>query len=60
MTPEERLKQTELSKREEFARSAMQGLLSDPEVKGTTQQIAAASVGYADALLAELAKEKSP
>lgn len=48
-----------LSKRELFAVMAMQGLLSDPEVKGTAQKIAAGSVGYADALLAELAKEKT-
>ena len=49
-----------LTKREEFARSAMQGILSNPywdELKlgtYTNDAVAAASVHYADALLKHL------
>lgn len=55
-----------LTKRELFAAMALQGLLSDTriadgfsDIKKFKEHLAGASVGYADALLAELAKEKS-
>ena len=44
-----------LTKREEFAKAAMQGILSN---NLPWDNIVKASVDYADALLAELAKEK--
>lgn len=45
-----------LSKRELFAAMAMQGLLSDPQMNAPHEPVAQAAVGYADALLKELAK----
>jgi len=45
-----------LTKRELFAAMAMQGLLSDPEMNAPHEPVAQAAVGYADALLKELAK----
>ena len=54
-----------LTKREIFAAMALQGLLSDTriadgfsDIKKFKEHLAEASVGYADALLAELAKGK--
>lgn len=45
-----------LTKREEFARSAMMGLLSNPAQIGTTdyEWIASHAIGYADELLKQL------
>jgi len=52
-----------LTKRERFAMAAMQGLISSGDMElaedGVESFIAECSVKYADALLAELAKEKS-
>ena len=48
-----------LTKRERFAMAAMQGLLARrPTELCTAENVARWAVGYADALLAELAKEK--
>jgi hypothetical protein len=47
-----------LTKRELFAAMAMQGLLSAPIYDSTPEGYAHDAVLYADALLAELAKEK--
>ena len=47
-----------LTKREQFAMAAMQGLISDSEYIGSFAQMAGHSVEMADALLAELEKEK--
>ena len=54
-----------LTKREEFAKAAMQGLLAnsfndgfhEPASVLTPPRMAEAAIGYADAILAELAKE---
>lgn len=43
-----------LSKRELLAAMAMQGLLGDREIHGTTKDFAVAAIEYADALLKEL------
>lgn len=48
-----------LTKREYFAGLAMQGILAGAFGQGTTGQCVELSVEYADALLEELAKEKS-
>lgn len=49
-----------LTKREEFAKAAMQGLIaSDHEVNWNAKQIATFAVEQADALIAELNKEPS-
>jgi hypothetical protein len=45
-----------LTKREYFAGLALQGLLSDTNVRGTGTEIIKASVLYADALLEKLDK----
>lgn len=45
-----------LSKREYFAAAALNGLLSDPDARGTEQAYARDAVALADALLAALAK----
>ena len=47
-----------LTKRELFAAMAMQGILSENENVYSQPQVAADSVSYADALIAELGKEK--
>lgn len=50
-----------LTKREEFAKAAMQGLLSNPVITETPDHgsfIAMVAVWHADFLLAALAKEK--
>ncbi len=51
-----------LTKRERFAMAAMQGMISSGDMElaedGVESFIAECSVKYADALLAELAKEK--
>ncbi len=46
-----------LTKRELFAAMAMQGFASCPSVEATAERCAAGAVAWADALLAELAKE---
>jgi hypothetical protein len=48
-----------LTKRELFAAMAMQGLLADPYTSGSHQIVADESIKFADALIAELAKEPS-
>jgi hypothetical protein len=45
-----------LTKRELFAAMAMQGLLADPDINSPNDLLARCAVGYADALLKELAK----
>jgi hypothetical protein len=54
---------TGLTKRERFAMAAMQGMISSGDMElaedGVESFIAECLVKYADALLAELAKEKS-
>ncbi len=50
--------QVGLTKRELFAAMAMQGLCADPEYDGVSEQYAELSVEFADALLAELAKDQ--
>jgi hypothetical protein len=49
-----------VTKRELFAAMAMQGMLADPNIRGDISElpgvVAAESVAFADALLAELAK----
>ena len=47
-----------LTKREYFAALAMQGLLSHPGTQATVDHVAQYSVQMADALIAELSKEK--
>ena len=42
-----------------FAAMAMQGMCGDPERNGPMEAYARDAVGFADALLAELAKEQS-
>lgn len=60
-----RIHKSGLTKRELFSAMALQGLLSDTrivdgfsDIKKFKEHLAKASVGYADALLAELAKGK--
>lgn len=43
-----------LTKRELIAAMALQGILSDPNSKGTWNQFAECAIEYADALLAKL------
>lgn len=47
-----------LTKREYFAAMAMQGLLASTEASGTFDYFAKQAIQFADALLAELEKEK--
>ena len=47
-----------LTKREEFAAMAMQGMCGDPGRRGPIEAYARDAVKFADALLAELAKEQ--
>jgi len=46
----------ELTKREEFAKAAMKGLLSNPDYKEDAQTLVADAVWFADKLLWELDK----
>ena len=48
-----------LTKRELFAAMAMQGLISNPDKSYDSACAASDAVAFADALLAELAKEKT-
>jgi hypothetical protein len=52
--------QTGLSKRELFAAMVMQGFAADTNEGAQPEVIASYAVRYADALLAELAKEPQP
>ena len=49
-----------LTIRQEFAKAAMQGLLADGATGWPLQQLASAAVMSADAVIAELEKEKTP
>ena len=45
-----------LSKREAFAMAAMQGLIANSALRGSTEECSKSAVDYADSLLKELAK----
>jgi hypothetical protein len=47
-----------LSRRDEFAKAAIQGMAANPEWDGPTTELAAQAVRYADALIAELDKDQ--
>jgi len=53
--------QSGLTKREEFAKAAMQGLLANSSFSSrvSTSELITVAIDTADALLAELAKEKT-
>jgi hypothetical protein len=45
-----------LTKREAFAMAAMQGLIANSALRGSTEECSKSAVDYADSLLKELAK----
>jgi len=50
---------TGMTKREAFAMAAMQGLISNHQLRGAASECAISAVDYADALLKELDKDAS-